>query len=485
MATGDGEMAEMRADLDTEVSLGGEPVTHPGDPHPLTRGELMRKTVHMGVGLIAFTLHWLGPWWGALAALSAVVFNLAILPRLGGRALWRGHEKDSGRSLGIVLYPVAVLLLILVFNQRLEVAAAMWGVLAFGDGMAGLIGMAFGRRKLPWNPGKSWAGTAAFAVFGTLGAWILLLWTAAGQSPGRYDGDEAMLFTFVCCAVTAVVAGLLESLPQGLDDNIGVPMVGGLLLLGLLLSRDGWDVVLEPEFLTSAAIGMGVNVLLAGLAYMARSVNLSGALAGWLVGSVIWAFLGWQGFLLLLAFFILGSAATKLGYQRKAEAKLAQEDGGRRGARHAFANAGVALVCAVLAATTPYPVLFALAFAAAFATAASDTAGSEIGQLYGRRAYLPTTFRPVPPGTDGAVSVEGTVAGILASLLLGALGAAVGLFPWVGVAVVAVAAFVGTTLESILGATVESRGLLDNEAMNFLNTLVGALVAAGAAMVIW
>jgi len=61
---------------------------------------------------------------------------------------------------------------------------------------------------------------------------------------------------------------------------------------------------------------------------------------------------------------------------------------------------------------------------------------------------------------------------------IGALGAALGLFPWIGVAVVAVAAFAGTTLESLLGAAVDRRGLLDNEAMNFLNTLVGALVAA-------
>lgn len=464
-------MAELTPDTD---------VLHPSAPQPLTRGELARKVVHMGVGLIAFALRWLGPWWGALCAVAAILFNVAILPRLGGRALWRGHEVDRGRSLGIVLYPVAVLLLILAFHRRLEVAAAMWGILAFGDGMAGLLGMALGRKKLPWNPAKSWIGTFAYFLFGTAAAWVLVLWT----SPERYDLGRDGLFLLACCAVTALVAGFLESLPQGLDDNIGVPLVGGLLLLGLLLTEGSWWLVGEPTFLWALVVGGAVNLALAVAALGAGSVNRSGAVAGWFVGTGIWAFLGWQGFLLLAAFFVLGSAATKLGYQRKAEAKLAQEEGGRRGARHALANAGVALACAVFAATTPYPLLFALAFAAAFATAAADTAGSEIGQLYGRRAYLPHNFRPVPPGTDGAVSVEGTLAGIVASLVVGVLGAVVGLFPWVGVAVVAVAAFVGTTLESILGATVESRGLLDNEAMNFLNTLVGALVAAGAAVFI-
>jgi uncharacterized protein (TIGR00297 family) len=85
----------------------------------------------------------------------------------------------------------------------------------------------------------------------------------------------------------------------------------------------------------------------------------------------------------------------------------------------------------------------------------------------------------VPRGTDGAVSLEGTLAGIGAALLVGAAGAAAGLYPAAGVAAVVVAAFVATTLESIVGATLEQRGLLDNDAVNFLNSLAGALLAAG------
>jgi len=437
---------------------------------PLTRWEVARKLVHMGVGGLAFSLRFLGPLWGAVVAAAAVGFNLMLLPRIGGRRLYRSAEAERGRSLGILLYPLAVLLLILAFHRRLEVAAAAWGILAFGDGMASLVGMSLGRSKLPWNPDKSWAGTAAYVVFGALAAWTLLLWTA----PGVYGAG----FALAAAAAAALVAAALESLPQGLDDNLGVPMVAGLLLLCLVLSDGGWWVVGTAAFLAGLGIGAAVNAALAAAGWLARTVNLSGAIAGWAVGTAIWAFLGWRGYLLLLGFFVLGSAATKLGYRRKAERRLAQEEGGRRGARHALANAGVAVACAVFAVTTTYDLLFALAFAAAFATAASDTAGSEIGQLWGRRTYLATTFRPVPPGTGGAVSVEGTLAGIAASLAIGGLGAAVGLFPWLGVAVVAVAAFAGTTLESVLGATVERRGLLDNEAMNFLNTLAGALVAA-------
>jgi uncharacterized protein (TIGR00297 family) len=125
-----------------------------------------------------------------------------------------------------------------------------------------------------------------------------------------------------------------------------------------------------------------------------------------------------------------------------------------------------------------------IGFVAAFATAAADTVSSEIGQLIGKHPFLITTLRPVPAGTEGAVSVEGTVAGILASFVIAGAAWAAGLFtlsignnPVAPIFVVVVAAFIGTTLESVLGATLEKLKLIDNEAVNFANTLIGALAA--------
>ncbi len=439
----------------------------------LTGGELARKGVHMSVGFIAFAVRFLGPLGSALAALAATLFNLLVLPRIGGKKLWRQGETARGSSLGIVLYPLAVLLLILCFWKKLEVAAAVWGILAFGDGMASLVGMTLGRSKLPWNSAKSWAGTTAYAVFGSVGCAVLLLWTAQGS--GR---EYALGFAIAVSVAAAVLAAALESLPQGLDDNIGVPLITGLFLYCLLLTQGQGLPWAEAELWSRLGWAVGVNLALAGLGYAARSVSISGALAGFLVGTAIYVSLGWRGYSLLLAFFVLGTAATKLGYQRKAAQGLAQEGGGRRGVRHALANTSVAAACAFFAIMTPYGGLFVLAFAAAFATKTSDTAASEIGQLWGKRTFLITSLRPVPRGTEGAVSLEGTVAGILASVLVAALGVVVGLYGWSGAAVVVVAAFVGTTMESLVGATLEKRGLLDNEAVNFLNTLVGALTAA-------
>jgi len=438
----------------------------------IARGELSRKLVHVGVGAIAFAVRPLGFGLSVACAVAAIVHNAFLLPRYGGRNLWREGEAARGYALGIVVYPVTVLLLLLLCARRLEVAAAVWGILAFGDGMAAIVGQTLGRgNPLPWNRQKSWAGSIAYFVFGGAGAFALLQWTA----PGVYSTS----FALAIAAAATGFAALLESQPQGLDDNFGVPLVTALLLYCLTLTAGGWGLLGTAAFATRLGIGLAVNLALAAAAYAGRGVDRSGAAAGVLLGTTIWAFLGWRGFLLLFAFFVLGTLATQFGYEQKARAKLAQEKGGRRGAGNALAKTTVPALAAVFAATTAEPVLFALALAGAFATAAADTCSSEIGQVIGRRTFLITTLRPVPRGTEGAVSLEGTLAGVAASLAVGGLGYAVGLYAAVGVALVAVAALVATTLESLVGATLEKRGLVDNHAVNFLNSLAGALLAAG------
>ncbi len=449
-----------------------------GSRSALTGGELARKVVHMAVGLVAFAVVLLGPAKSAALAAVAVLMNLFVLPKIGGRALWRAHETARGQSLGIVLYPAAVLLLILAFWNHLEIAAGVWGILAFGDGTASIFGMAWGRAKLPWNPRKSWVGMTAYWLFGTAGASVLLWWTVTDPIGGG-GRPIGLGFVVAVALLAAGFAALVESLPLGLDDNVSVPFLTGLVLFGLMATETIWPTVDWMAVAERAAIGGGINAVLAIVAYRARSMNGPGAVAGFLLGTVIYACLDWRGFLLLGTFFVFGTAATKLGYARKAARKLAQESGGRRSIRHAVANAGVAAAAAIFALMTPYRDLYQLAFAGAFATALGDTLGSEIGQLWGRRTYLVTTLKPVPCGTEGAVSLEGTLAGLGGSLLVAWLGHAVGLYPVWGIVAVTVAAFIGTTLESLVGATLEKRGLLDNEAVNFLNTLIGALAAVG------
>ena len=137
-------------------------------------------------------------------------------------------------------------------------------------------------------------------------------------------------------------------------------------------------------------------------------------------------------FLTLFVFFFLGSGATKFGYARKKALGVAQEKGGARGWKNATANCTMGAFARILAALTPepYSTMFVAGVFGAFATAASDTVSSEIGQVLGKHPILITTLRPVPVGTEGAVSIEGTLAGIVASAILCGVGVAFGTIGW-------------------------------------------------------
>ena len=448
--------------------------------------ETRRQLVHTSVGLFALLLHWMPAWGGLLFAATAVAANLTLLPRVAP-GLFRAKEAGKGFATGVVLYPLAVLFLIIVFHDRLHLAALLWAVLAFGDGPATLAGRAFGRTRLPWNRDKSWAGSIAYFLCGGIAATLISWWVALGTAPEHASLGYLAALSFA----TALMGALIESVPIGLDDNVSVPLLGALFLQSLTLLEPGRISEGVPLLIQRAPLALAVNFALAALAFASRSVKLSGVIAGILIGAGIYLFGGAPAFGILLLFFVMGSGASKLGYKRKAARGLAQEEGGRRGAKHAIANCGVALFLAFLAFATGHQYLCLIGFVAAFATAASDTVSSEIGQLIGKHPFLITTLRPVPAGTEGAVSVEGTVAGILASLIV-AVVAAVALLAPAGQALaipampailcIVAGAFIGTTLESVLGATLEKLELIDNEAVNFANTLIGALAAIALAL---
>jgi uncharacterized protein (TIGR00297 family) len=217
-----------------------------------------------------------------------------------------------------------------------------------------------------------------------------------------------------------------------------------------------------------------VTAAFASLAYALGMISRSGALGGLLVGTTIYASLGPRGFAVLTLFVIGGSLLTRLGYGSKQRSGTAQEHGGRRSARNALANCAVATFCAVLTAATgsePPTAAFVASMGAAFA----DTAESEIGQLFSRTPRLISTLRKVPPGTDGAVSLPGTIAGVGAASFTAALGLALGMLaaPWPAL-LVAISAFLGTVADSLIGALSPRAG---NELTNVACTLVAALLA--------
>jgi len=448
-----------------------------GAPVGRKKTEAARKAVHVLSGLFALLLRYFNWWQSLLLALAALAFNWQVLPRLSSGNLDREADRKRGYALGILLYPFSVALLVLIFRHRLDIAAAAWGLMAFGDGAATLAGTFIGGPRLPWNRSKSWSGFLAFLAAGTAAAALLHLWVAAGHPETPAPGVSI----WILAGAAALLGAFIESLPLGIDDNLTVPLLTGGFLYGVWAISPSILASADPPLLRQFLIGAGLNLAVAGAAYLARTVKPGGAVAGYLLGTAIFTFSGWRGYLILTLFFVLASGSTKVGYEKKAARRIAQEAGGRRGARHAIANVGLSALLAFLAAGTPHGTAMLIAFTAALATAVFDTVSTEIGQVYGRHPILITTLRPVPPGTDGAVSLEGTAAGLLAGAILCAVGWATGMIPLAGAVVAVAASFIGTTAESYIGATVEAVKLVDNEAVNFANTLVGAL----SALAIW
>ncbi len=432
--------------------------------------EKARQIVHIAMGAFALLLRWLA-WWQALSlAAAALAFNALILPHIG-HALYRAGDRSRGAH-GILFYPLAVLLLILVFPRRPDIAAAAWGILAAGDGIATLAGRSIGGPRWQWNREKTLSGSAAFAIAGASAGVALAWWCRPAEVP-----TPAVAFAIAAPIAAAIAAAFVETIPVRLDDNLSVAAAAGAVLwLASLASGERLPAALALVS-SRLTVALAINAAVAWAGYRAGAVARSGALAGAAIGIAIYAAVGWQGWVLLLVTFVAASTASRMGLERKTLLGIAEERGGRRGAGNAIANTGVAAAAACIALTSMHADAARLAFATALAAGGSDTIASEIGKAFGRRTWSITSLRRVPPGTSGAMSLEGTAAGILGAAALGAVAAMLGIVSTGALTAIVIAATAGSLIESWLGATLEARGILNNDLLNFINTATAAAVA--------
>jgi uncharacterized protein (TIGR00297 family) len=237
-------------------------------------------------------------------------------------------------------------------------------------------------------------------------------------------------------------------------------------------------------------IGGVINTALLALASQVpkKLLTPAGYLHAWGLGVLIWGCLGWRGYTVMMVYFLAGSGVTRLGKAQKEAAGIAEGRSGARGPENVWGSALAAAVCAgaiALLGTLGNPAqaatwipLLALAYVSSLSTKLSDTTASEVGKAYGRRTFLITTLKPVPAGTEGAVSLEGTLAGVVGSAVIALVGWGVGLIGPGGIGICLVAALIATTVESLVGATLQTQlTWLTNEIVNGFNTTVGAVVA--------
>jgi uncharacterized protein (TIGR00297 family) len=189
----------------------------------------------------------------------------------------------------------------------------------------------------------------------------------------------------------------------------------------------------------------------------------------------LYAGAGPPAFAALLSVFALTWITTRLGYKRKQKLGTAEKREGRT-ASQVLANLGVAAACACLYAVSGGTV-FLLALAAALSEAAADTVSSEVGQAVSDGARLITTWQRVPAGTNGGVSIAGTLAGVAAAMLVTLTCTFTRLLPLKLLWISLLASVFGMLADSYFGAWLERRGLLGNDSVNLLSTLVASLAA--------
>ncbi|MFN8475958.1 MAG: DUF92 domain-containing protein [Anaerolineae bacterium] len=261
-------------------------------------------------------------------------------------------------------------------------------------------------------------------------------------------------------------------------------------------------------FILSAAIGL--------LGYRSGSLSRSGVLGAIITGTLIFGLGGLVWGALLVFFFVSSSLLSHWKEAQKAEAAEKFSKGSRRDISQALANGGVGAALAVGNWLAPHPA-WLLAYTGAMAAVTADTWATEIGVLSRRPPRLITTLRPVPVGTSGGITLLGTLAAFAGGLFIGVAAAALvaltRLLPWLptsgpaasttALTLAGAVAGVGSALfDSLLGATVQRqyrcdvcgqvterhthhgqptrvvRGWpwLNNDAVNFLASLAGALI---------
>lgn len=211
--------------------------------------------------------------------------------------------------------------------------------------------------------------------------------------------------------------------------------------------------------------------ILGFITYRRKALDLFGSAVMIIMGVVIIFSAGANWLLLIILFLVMSLLATR--YSKKYKRSLGQFEG-RRTTKNVISNG---VVACFMAAFGGYYSPFVGGFIGAIATATSDTLASEIGVLDAHPRLI-TTFQSVDPGTNGAVSVLGTVVGIIGAAIIGIAAYLLGIvpFPLSAITVSIISGTVGCFMDSILGALFENRGLITNEHVNLMATIVGAIV---------
>lgn len=464
--------------------------------------EMRRQSAYIVLGLVALLFPYVPPWFIVMGVLFG---TMAIIYMPKGSPLFKAMASEKDREAGMLLGPLkfcmallVLAVLVVTLDFPVYVLAAVIGAVAFGEGSAAMMNLlARGNRDVLWSVTLLVMGTAFAFIFGY---WVIeadpikfdILGRAVSLDPVKYilpAGVDQIYFMFFLAVIGTVTGALLYTIVD--EDDVAVPLGAGMAMW--LFSSFNYASVPNPaEIAVAVAIPFAIGIL----SYKLNAVDLSGALSGVLLGLFMIVFgegselEGFKWFALILVFLFLGAIFTKYKYTYKSKMGAAEANKGSRGYKNVFGNCFVPLIFVVLygvvgSASIPYfgfvdKSIYLIGFLCSMAMATADTLASEIGSTYRGLPRMITTLQPVPPGTDGGVSPLGEAASLfgsaaiaMAALLMGLTGPSVAAM----VILTMLMGFIGTNIDSLLGATLQQWKILSNAGVNFIATLITGLMA--------
>jgi uncharacterized protein (TIGR00297 family) len=279
-------------------------------------------------------------------------------------------------------------------------------------------------------------------------------------------------YYFLTVIFGIIAAVLFKTILLKYEDSLVIEAVGIAMTMWLIRELN------YQADLLMVVVAVIVGFTFGYFAFRAKTADLSGLFSAALIGIILLIFAAPQGtqwFLIMLTFFILGSAATRYKFEYKKRIGVDQGRGGARGYRNVFANGIVAAAAAVLFGVFQQPV-FIVMYVGCVATAAADTLASEIG-VTGGIPYMITTLKKVPIGTNGGVTPTGEFVALLGSFIVSLVALLLKVITPEMMIICTIAGFVGTNIDSIVGALLENRGFFGNAGTNLLATIGGGVFA--------
>lgn len=397
--------------------------------------EVSRKLVHILLSnWILLALEVYDDAWACVVPACFVVLNYLSCRK----RLFSAIERDEDNTLGTVWYAISLFLLCLI-GYSLEmpwIAACGMLAMGYGDGIGGLVGKWWGKRRFPGaHAQKSLEGAITVMLFSGL---------AVGLVCAVYAADFAHYFAIRAALACAVPAAAIELFsPRGID-NLTLPLGVSLIVLLLVRYPSLWPVLLC----------LGITLLILILAYYLRAITFWGLQTAALLGISLFAFGGWISFAALVLFFVLGSVASLIGKNRKSAASALHERQGARTVAQVLANGLPALVFAVLYYATGIEA-YLLVVLACFASATADTFSSEIGMLSKKEPISILTLKRVQRGLSGGVTPMGFGGAVLGAFLISVL--AVPEFGISGMWAAIITGLASSVLDSVFGAALQAK----------------------------